>query len=149
MAVRFATELRRTGGLIAATGPPCLLGALNGGRLPARLGPASWRAYVFRLRDAVTLLVPPEVCRAAGHDVGDSVEIWARLRAPRPPTRVPEDVRAALIEARSDVLTLSAADRRQSLLLIREAVDPEVRRQRVAALIAACATGMPSGASHT
>jgi hypothetical protein len=147
LAVRFATELRRAGALVVATGPPCLLGALNGGRLRARLGPENWLAYVFRLHDAVQVALPPEVCAAAGHDVGDRVEIWVRLRAPQLPPRVPEDVRAALADARRDILTLSAADRRQSLLMLREAVDPEIRRQRLAALVAACATGTRATAS--
>jgi hypothetical protein len=147
LAVRFATEVRRTGPLFVATGPPCLLGALNGGRLRARLGPAAWRAYVFRLQDRVTLALPPDVCAAGGHKVGDPVEIWVRLRAPQLPPRVPENVRAALAEAGCDLLALSAADRRQSLLMLREAVDPEIWRQRMDALVAACATGIRPGAS--
>jgi len=139
--VRFAGVLRNFRGLLVVPGPPCLLGELNAGRLPARLGSVAYRAYLFRMRGVVGVVVPPEVGADAGVQPGEWVEASVRLAAPRIDRRVPADVRAALVEQGLDVSIMSASDRRQSLLLIGESKNPAARQARIAALIAACAAG--------
>lgn len=136
--LRFASVLLRVGSLAVVFGPPSLLGERNAARLRTQIGQISYPAYVFRHEGSAALVVPDSVCVRAGLEVGACVEPRVRLKLPRLPRRVPEDVREVLDAARVDIATLSEADRRQSLMLIGEAKNPSVRRARTAALIAAC-----------
>jgi hypothetical protein len=136
--VRFGGVVRRARSLIVVEGPPVLLGELNVKRLRLRIGSASGQTYVFRLRDRTVVVLPEQLCAAAGVDLGAWVEARASVRIPRLERQVPADVRAALEAAGADIAALSFAERRQSLMLIGEAKGVRVRRARIEALVNAC-----------
>ncbi len=132
-------RLRRVGNLPAVAAPTGILADRGAARLRARIGAVKFRAYVYRLPDMAVVVVPLEVCAAAGVRTGDPVSLWIEAERPDHPMAVPADVSDSLTSARADITTLTTRERRQSLWLIREAASPAIRASRIEALTAAYA----------
>ena len=146
--ITLAARLQRVRGLLVVEAPREVSSGRTATKLRAELGGVRWLAYVFRLPETAVVVVPPEVCRRAGVGLGDQVELWLDAVRPERPGSVPADVAAALAAGGADAGALSRRELRQSLLLIKEARDPQVRRTRVEAFVLACrrrAAGAPAG----
>ena len=131
-------RLQRVRGLLVVQAPREVSSGRTATRLRAELGGVRWLAYVFRLPETAMVVVPPEVCRRAGVGLGDPVELWLDAVRLERPGSVPADVAADLAAAGADPGALSRRELRQSLLLIKEARDPQIRRARIEAFVAAC-----------
>jgi hypothetical protein len=107
-------------------------------KLRAQAAGVRYVAYVFRLPGVAAVVVPPEVCAAAGVGLGEPVELWLDSVRLEQPGSVPADVAAELDVAGADLRALSRQEQRQSLALIKEASTPSVRRARIEALVTAC-----------
>jgi hypothetical protein len=125
-------------GLLVVAAPREVSSGRTATRLRAELDGVRWLAYVFRLPETAMVVIPPEVCRQAGIGLGDQVELWLDAVRLERPGSVPADVAAALAAQGADPWALGRRELRQSLLLIKEARDPQVRRTRIEAFVVAC-----------
>jgi hypothetical protein len=134
-------QLRRLRDLNMVEAPVEILAGRTATKARARVAGIRYLAYVFRLPGVAAVVVPPEVCAAAGVGAGDTVELWVDAVRLERPGSLPPDVAATLAGTRADIGVLSRQEQRQSLALIKEASNLGVRRARIDALVAACAAG--------
>jgi GGDEF domain-containing protein len=80
---------------------------------------------VLRLDDGLTGEVP----------VGSAVDVHLVALSDRGPMHVPQELQVALDTAGVSLDTLSQGERRQFVMFVREGRDPEVRQQRIAAVV--------------
>lgn len=137
--MRITGRLRQFGHIIILNAPAVLLKDRRRRRVQLTINSVGCRTHLCQLQSGITAIIVPNKLR---DQLGlyDGQDIVVDIEVPRIPKqeRIPSDLREALDATQCDMSNLPAFERRQLIVMVKEASSPEVRRRRIEAVIRTC-----------
>jgi hypothetical protein len=135
---RLVSRLRRVGDVCVLAAPLVALGDRKSARVILTVGGRTYSTHAFRLPHEATVVVPKRACADLGLKLGVSLGFDLSVRDVGRSQTVPPNLNEALRRAGASLDVLTEAERRQALMLVREAATEEVQQVRIDALVRAC-----------